>query len=51
MEMKEHEYCLRCGRKLKKQGARLLGYGSICYEKIKVQKINPLFNKSVKAGD
>lgn len=50
MVTKEHEYCLRCGRRLKKQEARLLGYGSICYEKIKPQKINPLFNQK-KAGD
>lgn len=32
-KLKEHEYCLRCGRKLKNQDARLLGYGTICYKK------------------
>lgn len=51
MEIKEHEYCLKCGRKLKKQEARLLGYGSVCYEKIKVHKTSPLFNTNDKAGD
>ena len=30
---KEHNYCLRCGRKLKSPDARLLGYGNICYRK------------------
>ena len=32
---KEYNYCLRCGRKLKNPEARQLGYGSICYKKIK----------------
>lgn len=31
---KEHEYCMRCGRKLKNQNARILGYGSVCYKKV-----------------
>ena len=35
---KEYTYCLRCGRKLKKPEARILGYGKICYEKAKVEK-------------
>lgn len=30
----EHEYCLRCGRKLKNADARVLGYGTICYKKL-----------------
>ena len=30
----EHEYCLRCGRKLKKPDARALGYGAACYKKL-----------------
>ena len=34
-ELKEHQYCLRCGRKLKKKEWRLLGYGCTCYRKIK----------------
>lgn len=39
----EHEYCLRCGRKLKNPEARILGYGVICYKKILVQ--NELKNR------
>ena len=31
----EHDRCLRCGRKLKNPDARLLGYGTICYNKIR----------------
>ena len=42
----EHEYCLRCGRKLKNPEARLLGYGVVCYQKIKQKSdtSNKLFN-------
>ena len=39
----EHKRCLRCGRKLKNSEHRLLGYGPVCYEKIKTQKIKRLF--------
>ena len=41
----EHEYCLRCGRKLKNPEARILGYGVICYKKLKNQRYHkiPLF--------
>lgn len=35
VENEEHEYCLRCGRKLKNPDARILGYGTVCYSKIK----------------
>lgn len=34
----EHEYCLRCGRKLKTPDARERGYGLICYKKVIIQK-------------
>lgn len=34
LEEKEHEVCLRCGRKLKNPGARKLGYGAVCYKKM-----------------
>ena len=37
MEKKEHEFCLRCGRKLKKLQARELGYGPVCWQKIQNQ--------------
>lgn len=29
----EHEFCLRCGRRLKNVQARVRGYGEICYKK------------------
>ena len=31
---KEHEVCLRCGRKLKNPDARKLGYGAVCFKKM-----------------
>lgn len=33
-EQDEHEYCLRCGRKLRSQESRQLGYGITCYKKL-----------------
>ena len=33
-EQKEHEICLRCGRKLKNPDARKLGYGAVCFKKM-----------------
>ena len=41
--MKEFDYCLRCGRKLKNPKARLIGYGVICLNKIKHLGQTPLF--------
>lgn len=45
VEEDEHEYCLRCGRKLKTLENRIRGYGNICYKKIHTENINktPLF--------
>ena len=40
---KEHEYCLRCGRKLKKPEARKIGYGTICEKKMRVERQKRLF--------
>ena len=41
---KEHEYCLRCGRKLKNPNTRILGYGIVCYKKQRAEQIkNRLF--------
>lgn len=40
---KEHEYCLRCGRKLKSAEARIKGYGTICERKIKHSQKKKLF--------
>lgn len=28
-----HENCLRCGRKLKSQASKELGFGKVCWEK------------------
>lgn len=33
-EQKEHEICLRCGRKLRNPDARKLGYGAVCFKKM-----------------
>lgn len=35
LPVKQYKYCLRCGRKLKSTQARELGYGQVCYKKIK----------------
>ena len=41
---KEHEYCLRCGRRLKNVDARILGYGIVCWKKMQVEeKVKKLF--------
>ena len=39
----EHKRCLRCGRKLKNPEYRVLGYGPVCYEKLKTPNIKKLF--------
>ena len=33
-DIDEHEYCLRCGRKLKTPEARKIGYGPTCLKKL-----------------
>lgn len=44
MENKEYSRCLRCGRKLKNEEARKIGYGKICLKKVKKdKKIKRLF--------
>ena len=40
---KDHEYCLRCGRKLKNPIAREKGYGIVCEKKMLIDKQNRLF--------
>ena len=42
-EKKEHDHCLRCGRKLKNAKARELGYGVVCMKKLKRDQVNRLF--------
>jgi len=43
--MQVYEKCLRCGRKLKTEESKVLGYGKICWEKynsdIKFQELFP----------
>lgn len=43
MENKDHEFCLRCGRKLKNPEARAKGYGLICEKKLRIDQNNRLF--------
>lgn len=33
-EPEEHEYCKRCGRRLKSLESRMLGYGNTCYKRL-----------------
>lgn len=40
----DHEFCLRCGRKLKNALARERGYGLICYKKNVSAGNRPLFS-------
>lgn len=42
-KVKEYEYCLRCGRKLKNPDARRIGMGVICQKKVEKKKIKKLF--------
>lgn len=44
MEKKEHEFCLRCGRKLKNPTAREKGYGVVCEKKMRMIQHPKLFN-------
>jgi len=41
--IKEYTYCLRCGRKLKNEEAKKIGYGVVCYKKIQTSKKIRLF--------
>lgn len=43
MDKKDHEFCLRCGRKLKNPIARSIGYGKVCERKMKSEKGRSLF--------
>lgn len=48
MKEKEHEYCLRCGRKLKNSEARMKGFGAVCEKKMKHSNRNRLFDVYIK---
>ena len=41
--IKEYDYCLRCGRKLKSPENRIRGYGNICFGKMLSKKKAVLF--------
>lgn len=43
METKDHEFCLRCGRRLKNPIAREKGYGAVCEKKMRVYGSRKLF--------
>ena len=51
MENKDHEFCLRCGRRLKNPVAREKGYGIVCERKMKVENVRNLFVTDVTAPD
>ena len=42
--MKLYETCLRCGRKLKNEESRKLGFGKVCWEKYNANTQIKLFN-------
>lgn len=50
-KVKEYDYCLRCGRKLKNPNARILGFGNVCYNKKqsngKIRLFQPLKYKHI----
>jgi hypothetical protein len=52
MKPKEYEYCKRCGRKLKSQESRMIGYGAICLQKSKESshsiRLFPILSKNDK---
>ena len=43
IEIKIYTHCLRCGRKLKTNEAKKIGYGPVCYKKIQNVRKIPLF--------
>lgn len=42
-EKQDHEYCLRCGRRLRNKKAREIGYGAVCIKKLRYEENKPLF--------
>lgn len=51
--MKEYEFCLRCGRKLKKPEVRVIGYGPVCQRKMAIESagVKPLFSDGVRQSN
>ena len=48
--LKEYEFCLRCGRKLKNPEARAKGFGLVCEQKMKHEAKQRLFEIGGKNG-
>ena len=48
MEKQDHEFCLRCGRKLKNPIAREKGYGAVCEKKMAAEHAARLFDTGEK---
>ena len=47
-----YEVCLRCGRKLKNEESKILGYGQVCFQKANAEKTTkPLFDLSNNNSD
>ena len=42
--VQDHEFCLRCGRKLKASKARKIGYGPVCERKMQTIQKSRLFD-------
>ena len=45
--VKEYNYCIRCGRRLKSEENRKRGMGKICYEKYLKQKRNGIYRLDI----
>lgn len=45
MNNEDHEFCLRCGRKLKNPQARKIGYGAVCLRKMQTTLSKKLFEE------
>ena len=49
--MKLYERCIRCGRKLKNEESKKLGFGKVCWEKWNAEiNAKPLFDTGVMKG-
>lgn len=44
--IKEHKYCMRCGRKLISVESRIRGYGSVCEKKLQNSQRIRLFTSN-----
>ena len=48
---KEYEYCLRCGRKMKNEEARLRGFGLVCWKKHLIEHAQPKLFEEIKPDE